>query len=98
MKRSLAASLASLCLALSAHADDSSCKKISALAGQAMTARQNGQLLEDSLEKIGDGSKFARNMILRAYERPVAMMEALKPEMVREFQNEAFRECLSANE
>ncbi|QXE08588.1 hypothetical protein GTQ41_05825 [Pseudomonas sp. AN-B15] len=46
MNRLLAASLALMCIALSAHADDSSCKKVSALAGQAMTARQNGQLLE----------------------------------------------------
>lgn len=83
--------------ATSAHADDSSCKKISALAGQAMTARQNGELLEDALDKIGDGSKFARGMILRAYKRPVAMVDTLKEDSVKEFQNEAFRECLDAN-
>lgn len=96
MKRLLAASLASLCIALSAHAEDSSCKKISALAGQAMTARQNGQLLEDSLEKIGDGSKFARSMILKAYERPVAIVDSIKTEAINEFRNDAFRQCLDA--
>ncbi|PRB51166.1 hypothetical protein CQ009_12845 [Pseudomonas sp. MYb2] len=97
MKRLIAASLASLCIALSAHAEDSSCKKISALAGQAMTARQNGQLLEDSLDKIGDGSKFARSMILKAYERPVAIVDRNKTEAINEFRNDAFRQCLDAN-
>lgn len=97
MKRLLAASLASLCIALSAHADDSSCKKISALAGQAMTARQNGQLLEDSLEKIGDGSKFARTMILKAYDRRVVSDESIKAEVINEFRNDEFRQCLDAN-
>ncbi len=62
-----------------------------------MTARQNGELLEDALDKIGDGSKFARGMILRAYKRPVAMIDALKEDSVKEFKNEAFRECLDAN-
>lgn len=97
MKRLFAASLALMCIALSAHADDSSCKKVSALAGQAMTARQNGQLLEDSLEKIGDGSKFARSMILKAYERPVAIVDSIKTEAINEFRNDAFRQCLDAN-
>ncbi|OOH81361.1 hypothetical protein BOW65_09775 [Pseudomonas koreensis] len=97
MKKTFALSLAVLCAASVANADDSSCKKISALAGQAMTARQNGQLLEESLEKIGDGSKFARSMILKAYERPVAIIDSIKTEAINEFRNDAFRQCLDAN-
>ena len=83
--------------AVSVSAANDSCKKISALARQAMAARQGGELLEDSLDKIGDGSKFASNMIMRAYERPIEVMEILRKQAVTEFQNEAFRECLNAN-
>jgi len=80
-----------------AFAAGDSCKKISALAGQAMTARQNGQLLEDSLDKIGDGSKFAQGVILKAYDQPLMPNKHAKEEAVKEFQNSAFRECLDAN-
>lgn len=83
--------------ATSAHAAGDSCKKISALAGQAMTARQSGELLEDSLEKIGDGSKFAQSVVLKAYDRPVQPLKSMKEDAVKEFQNEAFRACFDAN-
>lgn len=82
---------------VSASAAGDSCKKISALAGQAMAARQGGQLLEDSLNKIGDGSKFAQGMILKAYDQPLIPNKHAKEEAVKEFQNTAFRECFDAN-
>ncbi|RBB99680.1 hypothetical protein C3E97_020640 [Pseudomonas sp. MWU12-2115] len=82
---------------MSAQAAESSCKKISALAGEAMTARQKGELLEDSLDKIGDGSKFARGVVLKAYEKQVMITDTMKEEAVKEFRNEAYRVCLNAN-
>lgn len=89
----LVSSFATTC----ASAAGDSCKKISALAGEAMEARQDGQLLEDSLEKIGDGSKFAKGVILKAYEKQVMATDAMKEESVKEFRNEAYRVCLNAN-
>lgn len=86
----------SLCSAEAFAAGDS-CKKVSALAAQAMAARQDGKLLEDSLESIGDGSKFAQKMILKAYDQPVMTLKTMKEGSVKEFQNDAYRECLEAN-
>ncbi|MGY3644138.1 hypothetical protein [Pseudomonas sp. PK-RTE-24] len=98
MKLSVALCFSFAALASTAtYAAGDSCKKISALAGEAMTARQEGQLLEDSLEKVGDGSKFARGVVLKAYEKQVMITDTMKEEAVKEFRNEAYRVCLNAN-
>ncbi|MBA1270906.1 MULTISPECIES: hypothetical protein [Pseudomonas] len=82
---------------VSAHAAEDSCMKVSGLAQQAMLARQSGELLQDSMKKIGDGSKFASAVIMKAYEKPVEQSEKAKEMSVKEFQNEAYRVCFNAN-
>lgn len=84
-------------LSVSAHAAEDSCMKVSGLAQQAMSARQSGELLQDTMKKIGDGSKFASAVIMKAYEKPVEQSENAKEMAVKEFQNEAYRVCFNAN-
>lgn len=36
-------------------------------------------------------------MILKAYERPVAIVDSIKTEAINEFRSDAFRQCLDAN-
>lgn len=71
--------------------------KVSGLAQQAMLARQNGELLQDSMKKYGDGSKFANAVIMKAYEKPIEHSDKSKEMAVKEFQNEAYRVCFNAN-
>ncbi|WP_282373586.1 hypothetical protein [Pseudomonas sp. PS02290] len=82
---------------VSAMAEVDTCKKISGLAQEAMQARQDGDLLQDSMAKIGDGSKFAKDVVMKAYEKPVMTGKDNKRQAVREFQNEAYRVCYNAN-
>ena len=84
-------------ISVSAHATEDSCMKVSGLAQQAMLARQNGELLQDSMKKLGDGSKFANAVIMKAYDKPVEQSEKAKEMSVKEFQNEAYRACFNAN-
>lgn len=83
-------------ISVSAHATQDSCMKVSGLAQQAMSARQSGELLQDSMKKLGDGSKFASAVIMKAYEKPVEQSDKAKEMSVKEFQNEAYRVCFNA--
>lgn len=78
--------------ALAASGADT-CKKISAMAGKAMEARQNGELLEDAMASVGDQSKFSDAMVVKAYALPVAASSAGKEKYVSEFRNAAYAEC-----
>ena len=89
--------VAAILISVSAHAAEDSCMKVSGLAQQAMLARQNGELLQDSMKKYGDGSKFANAVIMKAYEKPVEHSDKAKEMAVKEFQNEAYRVCFNAN-
>lgn len=87
-----------MAVVLPVHADDnqSKCKKISAMAGGAMAARQRGDLLEDAMASVGDQSKFSNAIVLKAYGAPVAPVTRLKDKAVSDFRNEAFAECYQA--
>ena len=88
---------ASFLLSISAFSADDSCKKVSNLARDAMKARQSDDLLQDSIGSIGDGSKFAQAVVMKAYEKPVVNDHDGKEQAVKEFQNEAYRVCFNAN-
>ncbi len=84
--------------ALPVHADENQdkCKKISAMAGEAMTARQNGDLLEDAMASVGDQSKFSNAVVMKAYGVSIARNDREKQKAVSDFRNEAFAECYQA--
>lgn len=84
-----------ICLPVSAFAasGEETCKKISAMAGKAMEARQNGELLEDAMLSVGDQSKFSDAMVVKAYTAPVANSSAGKKKLVSDFRNAAYAEC-----
>lgn len=90
--------LAVAAFSLSAQADENmdKCKKISSMAGEAMEARQRGDLLEDAMASVGDQSKFSNAVVMKAYGSPVALSTRLKEKAVIEFRNEAFAECYQA--
>ncbi|MCZ9636886.1 hypothetical protein [Pseudomonas putida] len=96
MKNLIIAAL--ICVALPAHADEnqSKCKKISAMAGDAMAARQRGDLLEDAMASVGDQSKFSNAVVMKAYGAPIGQTDQAKERAVSEFRNEAFAECYQA--
>ncbi|MNH10702.1 hypothetical protein D3C79_701890 [compost metagenome] len=75
-----------------AASGEETCKKISAMAGQAMEARQNGDLLEDAMASVGDQSKFSNAMVARAYSAPIVSSVA-KKRVISEFRNDAYAEC-----
>lgn len=93
MKRLLAAALLCLSGPVLALTPQEACKKISAMAGDAMQARQDGDLMEDAMESVGDQSKFSNAMVARAYEVEVAKGSAAKKKAVSDFRNEAYGEC-----
>ncbi|MEB3840466.1 hypothetical protein [Pseudomonas guariconensis] len=72
---------------------EETCKKISAMAGKAMEARQNGDLLEDAMATVGDQSKFSDAMVVKAYTAPVANSSDGKKKLVSDFRNAAYAEC-----
>ncbi|KAF0255932.1 hypothetical protein [Pseudomonas putida] len=76
-----------------AASGEETCKKISAMAGKAMEARQNGDLLEDAMSSVGDQSKFSDAMVVKAYTAPVANSSAGKKKLVSDFRNAAYAEC-----
>ena len=83
---------------VSTQANAGDCRKISALAGQAMAARQGGQSFDDSLDKIGGSSRDSQVLMLKAYEKPVLTEKSEKPLAVREFQREAYKACLEGHD
>lgn len=78
--------------ALAANGEET-CKKISAMAGKAMEARQNGDLLEDAMSSVGDQSKFSDAMVVKAYGAPVATSSTGKKKLISDFRNAAYAEC-----
>lgn len=94
---SLTLGAAVLLFSLTAVAGAETCKKISGLAHDAMKARQDGALLEDSMERVGDGSKFAKDVVMQAYQHPVSSGKEEKLQAITEFQNEAYRVCYNAD-
>lgn len=76
-----------------AASGNETCKKISAMAGQAMEARQKGDLLEDAMSSVGDQSKFSDAMVVKAYAVPVAVSSEGKKKAISDFRNEAYGEC-----
>ncbi|WP_447811033.1 hypothetical protein [Pseudomonas putida] len=87
--------IAIMAFAGSAAAADgqATCKKISAMAGDAMEARQNGDLLEDAMSSVGDQSKFSNAVVVKAYGVPVGLSSQAKEKAVSDFRNEAYAEC-----
>lgn len=81
--------------ALAASSNDT-CKKISAMAAQAMEARQKGDLLEDAMSSVGDQSKFSEAMVMKAYKVRVFESSKGRATAIAEFQNAAYRECYEA--
>ncbi len=72
------------------------CQKISDLAAEAMKARQDGELLKDAVESVGDGSKFSESMVMKAYKVRVFEDSKERATAISEFQNAAYRECYDA--
>lgn len=66
------------------------CAKITDLAGEAMEARQGGDLLENVIKSVGDGSKFSEGMVIRAYEIRVYAKSEEKKSAISEFRNGAY--------
>jgi hypothetical protein len=93
LKKILFVALISLAGPALAADGQATCKKISAMAGEAMEARQNGDLLEDAMSSVGDQSKFSNSMVVKAYEAPVAASSAGKEKAVSDFRNSAYGEC-----
>ncbi|HEJ1056915.1 TPA: hypothetical protein SLP05_004535 [Pseudomonas putida] len=87
--------VALMSIAGSAFAADAqtTCKKISAMAGEAMEARQRGDLLEDAMSSVGDQSKFSNAVVVKAYGIPVAPDSKSRDKAVADFRNEAYGEC-----
>lgn len=73
------------------------CESISDLAAEAMKARQDGDLLKDAIESVGDGSKFSEQMVIRAYQVRVFEDSRERSTAISEFQNAAYRECYDAH-
>ncbi|AJQ46442.1 MULTISPECIES: hypothetical protein [Pseudomonas] len=96
MKKLLILALAVFSLAANADENMNKCKKISAMAGEAMEARQRGDLLEDAMASVGDQSKFSNAVVMKAYGAPIGLSARLKEKAVVEFRNEAFAECYQA--
>ena len=96
MKNLVIAALVAVSFAAHADENQGKCKKISAMAGDAMTARQNGELLEDAMQSVGDHSKFSNSVVLKAYGAPVGLTAKAKEKAVADFRNEAFAECYQA--
>ncbi|MCS4063723.1 hypothetical protein D3C77_80660 [compost metagenome] len=96
MKKLLILAIATLPLSALADENMNKCKKISSMAGEAMEARQRGDLLEDAMASVGDQSKFSNAVVMKAYGAPVQLSTRLKEKAVTEFRNEAFAECYQA--
>lgn len=73
------------------------CKKVSANAGKAMTARQDGVLLEEAMATVGNQSQFANAMIMRAYASPIRDSEDAKRQEISEFRNLIYAECYNVH-
>lgn len=93
MKKIMFVALISLAGPVLAADGQATCKKISAMAGNAMEARQRGDLLEDAMSSVGDQSKFSNAMVVKAYAAPVAVSSEGKKRAVSDFRNEAYGEC-----
>lgn len=92
----LIAAIACMPLPALAASGTETCKKISAMAGKAMEARQDGDLLEDAMASVGDQSKFSDAMVLKAYKVRVFEDSKERATAISEFQNAAYRECYDA--
>lgn len=92
----LIAALFCMPLPVFAASGNDTCKKISAMAAQAMEARQKGDLLEDAMSSVGDQSKFSEAMVMKAYKVHVFESSRDRATAISEFQNAAYRECYDA--
>ncbi len=73
------------------------CKKISAIAGKDMEARQNGVLLEDAMTRVEKQGDFAKAMVMRAYASPIQDTEEGKQREISEHRNVIYAECYNAH-
>ncbi|MEE6443168.1 MULTISPECIES: hypothetical protein [Pseudomonas] len=73
------------------------CAKISDLAAEAMKSRQDGDLLKDAINSVGDGSKFSEAMVMKAYQVRAFDDSKERAAAISEFQNAAYRECYDAH-
>ncbi|WP_296267470.1 hypothetical protein [Pseudomonas sp. UBA6562] len=73
------------------------CKKVSANAGKAMAARQDGVLLEEAMSTVGNQSQFANAMIMRAYASPIRDSESARKQEISEFRNLIYAECYNVH-
>ena len=73
------------------------CSEISDLAAEAMRSRQDGDLLKDAINSVGDGSNFSEAMVMKAYQVRVFDDTKERATAISEFQNAAYRECYDAH-
>lgn len=89
----LIAALASVSTLTFAASGEETCKKISAVAGEAMETRQRGDLLEDAMSSVGDKNRFSDAMVVKAYTAPVVVSSEGKRKVVFDFRNTAYSDC-----
>ncbi|QEI04672.1 hypothetical protein FXN63_01565 [Pigmentiphaga aceris] len=76
------------------------CKDISHLAKELMKLRQVGAPMSQVMELTSSGSsidEMSKLFVQRAYRLPQYSTEQSRERAVREFENEAYRECYEAN-
>ena len=82
--------------ATSIEAATGHCKGIAAAAERTMTARQMGAPMADVMEAAAKAGGAYEKIVVDAYDWPLIQTERVRDQVITEFQNAAYRECITS--
>lgn len=72
------------------------CRGIAAAAERTMTARQMGAPMSDVMEAATKAGGVYEKIVVDAYDWPLIQTERVRDQVISEFQNAAYRECITS--
>lgn len=72
------------------------CRGIAAAAERTMTARQMGAPMADVMEAAAKAGDAYEKIVVDAYDWPLIQTDRVREQVIAEFQNAAYRECITS--
>lgn len=80
----------------SVEAATGNCRGMAAAAERTMTARQMGAPMVDVMEAAAKSGDAYKKIVIDAYDWPLIQTERVRDQVIAEFQNAAYRECIKS--